>query len=358
MAAVSVALSPLGCDVLASKVACEGDYDCFSGVCVDGECTSLFAPSPDVDGGIDDDGCLGPGRLGPANAPWNQDVRDWAVDVDSSLYIDHLAAQHVAPSRMQIDFSQPVLRADDDERAPFVPTDSWYEPDCDGGGVALPAGGAVEGSTSYTCPNEGDDCHLVVVHAAECELVEVWRATVDDGVLYGGCQARWDLDDDYAEGRGLQCTSADAAGLPIAPLLAHPDDVDRGVLRHALRITLPPALVQEGRFVEPAMHTTASATGDALTLPLGARLRLKADVVVDDASPARQTLVQALQRYGAVVAGTGTITFTFASDLGAQASWASLDVDPHVLKGLQWGDFEVLALGPRIPFTGDCIRTN
>ena len=55
---------------------------------------------------------------------------------------------------------------------------------------------------------------------------------------------KWHLKAIYpAEGRGDHCTSADAAGFPIAPLLFNADEVfaalPSGDLGHAIRFILP-----------------------------------------------------------------------------------------------------------------------
>ena len=53
-------------------------------------------------------------------------------------------------------------------------------------------------------------------------------------------------------------TSADAAGLPILPGLARRDEADSGVIRHALRITVP---VTQKAYIHPATHWASSEHG-------------------------------------------------------------------------------------------------
>jgi hypothetical protein len=54
--------------------------------------------------------------------------------------------------------------------------------------------------------------------------------------------------------RGEQCTSADAAGFPIAGLLPTADEVAAGKVAHALRFVLPNERIKEGVYVHPAGH--------------------------------------------------------------------------------------------------------
>src|SRR5262249_19627493 len=80
-----------------------------------------------------------------------------------------------------------------------------------------------------------------------------------------------------ASGRGEQCTSADAAGFPIAPLLFDADEVAAGQVDHATRSILPNATIRARESVHPATHGPRATSGPAEAPPYGARLRLRAD---------------------------------------------------------------------------------
>jgi len=89
----------------------------------------------------------------------------------------------------------------------------------------VPPGGALEGEEGYECRGDGD-CHLIVVDRSRMKLFEMWRADIRGDAFRGGCLAVWDMTRVYPpSGRGEQCTSADAAGFPIAPLLFDADEV-------------------------------------------------------------------------------------------------------------------------------------
>ena len=53
-----------------------------------------------------------------------------------------------------------------------MPTDDFFEPDCDLEPVPVPAGGALEGEDGYACESDGD-CHLISVHRPTLRLFEV-----------------------------------------------------------------------------------------------------------------------------------------------------------------------------------------
>src|SRR6185369_15357636 len=112
-------------------------------------------------------------------------------------------------------------------------------------------------------------------------LYEMWRADVIGpgpaaSDFPGGCMAVWDLRNTYLEnGRGQDCTSADGAGFPIAPLLFSADEVAAGHIDHAIRFILPNDRVQRS-YVRPATHGT-NTTGGRGAPSYGVHLRLRAD---------------------------------------------------------------------------------
>ena len=180
--------------------------------------------------------------------------------------------------RMQIDFSIEVLAADAETplRA-FTPTDDFFSPDCDLDPVPVPPGGALEGEEGYECRGDGD-CHLIVADRSRMRLFEMWRADIRGDSFRGGCLAVWDMTRVYPpSGRGEQCTSADAAGFPIAPLLFDADEVAAGRVDHAIRFILPNATIRAREYVHPATHGTRATSGPPDAPPYGARLRLRAD---------------------------------------------------------------------------------
>jgi serine/threonine-protein kinase len=315
----------------------------------------------DADADADADTDADPtGAFFPAGAPWTADVTSAPVDPTSGVLIAALQERGWGFDRFQIDFSLEVLDADaDTPRVAFTPTPDFYSPDCDHDPVPMPDGGNLEGEDGYACVHDGD-CHLLVVAHDERRLYEMWRANLRGDVMYGGCLAVWDLDLVYPpEGRGEQCTSADAAGYPIAPLLMTADEVAAGEIPHALRFILPNTHIRDGAYFHPASHATNADGGGADAIPYGARLRLRADFDrARVADPDALVVVDALQKYGMFLADGGNVTLTARSDRRASTTWAALFEDgSHALEALQPEDFEVLLLEPpEIPLTFDCVR--
>lgn len=163
---------------------------------------------------------------------------------------------------------------------------------------------------SGTTLAEGGDCggpsgcgdhHVLVVDKGSCRLWEAYYAHRIGGQWYAVSTASWDLrsNDLRPEGWG----SADAAGLPITPLLAKANEAATGEIRHALRVTFrDPALS-----VQHAWPARFGAGGDNPgAIPFGSLLRLKADFVIPDSwSPQAKAVALAAKRYGLYVADNG-----------------------------------------------------
>jgi hypothetical protein len=155
-------------------------------------------------------------------------------------------------------------------------------------------------------------------------------------------------------GRGEQCTSADAAGFPIAPLLFSADEVAAGAIDHAIRFILPNARIRSGVYLHPATHAGAPS-GPVEAPPYGARLRLRPDFPISSLPPGASVVARALQRHGMLLADGGTIALTARSDRFTTAKWAGL-LDASDLAALRPSDFEMVDGGARIPLTYDCLR--
>ncbi len=293
--------------------------------------------------------------------PWNQEVSAQPVASESASIINALAAAGGwgAGNNLQIDFSLNVL-----QRIPTTPfvtfqkSAGYYSPDCDEPfPFPRPIGGAIEGQSGYTCPVASEDCHLLVVDPIAKRLYEMYNATTSGGTLVARCALFWDLTRSYPPTlRGEQCTSADAAGFPIAALLFTADEVAAGDIPHAIRFILPNERMRAGVYVRPASHAGAPSGGPNLP-PYGVRFRLRADYPLATLpSDGARVIARAMQRYGMLLADGGNIALTGASDAYTTRSWAEVGVDSRSLFGIAVTDMEVVDLGPTIPLTYDCVR--
>lgn len=310
------------------------------------------------------------GQLFGSDYPFNQRIDAAPLDAESAKITAYLQANHTDSQRFRIDgpsdepnntYGIVVLQANaSTPRQAFTPTGDFYSPDCDPAPMPIPAMGATEGESGYACDNDGD-CHLIVVDSAQCRLYEMWRANRSSASSFeGGCLAVWDLVAPYSPTlRGDCCTSADAAGLPIAAHMFNADEIAAGEIPHAIRFILPNRLIRGRIYVRPATHSTGATTGPADAPPYGARLRLKASFDESRLKPAARVVAQALKRYGMILSDGGNLTFTASNDRFTTAKWADVDLGPGDLTSLTWNDFEVPVLGTRYTWDNacDCQRT-
>ena len=124
-------------------------------------------------------------------------------------------------------------------------------------------------------PDAVGDRHALLLDRDRCRLFELFELRGAAGRLdrrirrhAGTCARRG-----CARRAGRR---ADAAGLPILPLLARYDEVRRGRIDHALRVTVRRS---RSAYVYPARHF-ASDSDDPSLPRMGERLRLKAGVDV------------------------------------------------------------------------------
>jgi serine/threonine-protein kinase len=301
----------------------------------------------------------GDGHYFPAGSFFTEDVSGEPAAADSDAIISALrsAGGWGNGDRFQIDFSIDVLTADaSTPKTSFEPTGDFYDPDCDPAPMPVPVGGNLEGEDGYECTSDGD-CHLLVFAPAEQRLYEMWRANITGGTFYGGCLAIWDLSRVYPDtGRGDQCTSADAAGFPISPLLFTADEVAAGEIAHAIRFILPNDRVRMRQMVRPATHGT-NTSGGADAPPYGVHFRLRSDYPLDTLpNDGARVVARALQRYGMFHADGGNIALTAESDRHTTAQWDGL-LGPRDLGDLAVEDFAVIHHSDPIDVTYDCTRT-
>ncbi len=294
----------------------------------------------------------------PAASWFYQDISSAPVAAGSSTTTQWLANNGGwGTGQMRIDFSIEVLSADaSTPLVSFQPTGDFFNPDCDHVPVPVPAGGALEGESGYQCASDGD-CHLIVRNDADGRLYEMWRANIVNGSFQGGCLAAWDMTRLYGpQGRGDQCSSADAAGFPIAPLLISPDEVAAGEITHAIRFILPNPRMRAGTFVSPANHAGAPS-GPSQAPVYGSRWRLRADYPVDTLpSEGARVVARAMQKYGMALADGGNIALTAQSDRFTAAKWTNV-LSSHDLAALDPTDFQVIDTGTPESLTYDCTRT-
>jgi len=147
--------------------------------------------------------------------------------------------------------------------------------------------------------SSGSDRHALVVNKNLCKLYEIYNLQnfINGQQPQAGSGAIWDLNSNAM--RPIGWTSADAAGLPITPLLLRPDEILAGSIAHAIRFTAHCTHF----YIWPGSHDAGSC--DATFPPMGARFRLRAGFNISGFSANTQVVLRAFQRYGLLLADNG-----------------------------------------------------
>jgi hypothetical protein len=268
----------------------------------------------------------------PAEDPLNKEIADAPVNPNSANYIASIGlTAHLHPDfgtnpTYGIPFT--VVPASQ----PKVPIKfTEFGSESNPGPYPIPPHAPVEGGGK----NGHGDKHVLVVQEGSCTLYELYNAHHHGHGWSAGSGAVFNLRSDALRPEGW--TSADAAGLAIFPLLARYQEVAGGQINHALRVTVPES---QAGYIHPATHYASSSTNPNLP-PMGLRLRLKASYSLTGFSGESLVILEALKRYGLIVADNGSPWFiTGAPD----PRWN--DENLEQIKRVPGSEFEAVETGP------------
>lgn len=181
----------------------------------------------------------------------------------------------------------------------------------------------------------GSDTHLLVVDTSTCLLYELFDARAQKDRWMSGAAAIFDLKSYVLRPR--EYTSADAAGLPIAPLMVSKRELDSGVIQHAIRFTAPKS---SREFLWPARHFASNSEDPALP-PMGARFRLRKNFDLAGFSPRSRVILQAMKDYGIILADNGSPWY-FQGDPEALRTEQELHLVTGEFQKIKGSDFEAI----------------
>ena len=250
-------------------------------------------------------------QIMPKDNPWNADISKWPVHKNSTAivatignekplrYNPDMAYVLVPPKQPRIDLAI-VDYPDESDKGPFpipanTPIEGWpafYRRDDNSKSLSLD-------DVQRDKANHGGDRHAIVVDPQAMKLYEFYQMKKTDKGWQAACEATFDLKSNKLRPDGW--TSSDAAGLPIFPALIRHDELQAGMVNHAMRVT-----VRNTRraYVAPATHHASSKTDPNLPR-MGERLRLKADFDISGFSPPVQAILKGLKKHGMLVADNG-----------------------------------------------------
>jgi hypothetical protein len=317
-------------------------------------------------------------NLFPVDNPWNQNISQAPVATNSAAIMSNIIGTNVN-ARFHPDFGQdyqtpstalygiPYNVVHSNTTALVHVVIDAYPDQSDLVDAPVPANAVIEGDMQ-TGPTVGvdnrGDSHLLVWDADNNVAYEFYRASRPsentDGQWHADQESVWDMKTNSF--RPLGWTSVDAAGLPILPGLARPDEAlptsqgGQGIIRHALRFTLPNAVILN-QYLYPASHTANPGnTNRSIQPPMGARFRLKGSVDISSLNAQSKIIAQALKDYGLIVADNGSAFYMTGASYSVDTSnhfaltWNDNDIQDsaHGLKSLLFTNFEVVDLSPAI----------
>ena len=250
-------------------------------------------------------------QIFPPDNPWNQIVENWPLHQNSKKIIASIGINK--PMRYNPDMAF-ILVPPDQKRVDLVKV--HYAGESDNGPFPIPANVPIEGwpvhymhkdgRMTHTLNdvqrdrfNMGGDRHALVVDPVNRMLYEFFAIKKTDAGWTAGQASTFDLKTNKL--RPADWTSTDAAGLPIFPAVVRYDELKRGIVGHAMRVT-----VRRTRraYVSPARHYASRLTDKNLPR-MGERIRLKRNVDVSGFSPEVQAILKGLKKYGMFVADNG-----------------------------------------------------
>jgi len=270
----------------------------------------------------------------PPDNPWNLLVEDWPLHPDSKALVASVGADK--PLRYNRDMGF-ILVPPDQERVPVAI--AGYPGESDKGPYPVPDNVPIEGwpllhagrtLLDVQRDTKGGDRHAIVVDPTRRMLYEFFVMRRTDAGWQAEQASIFDLKTNKLRPKGW--TSADAAGLPIFPAVVRYDELKRGRVDHAMRVTIRKT---RRAFVAPATHF-ASRLEDKNLPRMGERFRLRKDFDVSTFSPEVQTLLTGLKRYGMFVADNG---IEWAISVAPDPRIGNLHAELRKVKG---SDFEVV----------------
>lgn len=247
----------------------------------------------------------------PEDNPWNLVVSDWPLhpkskDIVASIgpnkplrYNTDMGFVLVPPDQKKVDLKL-VEYPDESDKGPFPIPDNapiegwpaWYKRDAKLKELTLD-------DVQRDKLNKGGDRHMIVVDPTNRMLYEFFATKKTDAGWQAACAATFDLKSNKLRPDGW--TSADAAGLPIFPSIVRYDELKRGSIDHAMRVTV---VKTRRTYVYPATHFASRLTDENLPR-MGERLRLRKDFDTSKFSAEVKAILEGLKRYGMLVADNG-----------------------------------------------------
>jgi hypothetical protein len=304
------------------------------------------------------------GRLFSADSPWNTTAEGLPVADNSDRMLQLAVQRRAAIEKPGVEGVDTFTRVIVDDGI-FVNSKAWAplivaantngsvptklvcrQSKCSSPDPKVPSSLSIPANTT---PDPRYDGWLSVIDRENGMGYDFWRARREgDGTISYQFGKAWTLDGPgFSRPVGVdpdRAVGARGSGLPLFAGVIGPNELESGEINHALAISVPG--LARRNFVQPASVT--DGVGDRKSLPAGARIRLRADVSINEKKlrslkgqrrRSADAILTALRTYGAIVVDRAAVPSLYAplgtsSKLlrGDELDWLNLD------------DFEVISL--------------
>ncbi len=237
----------------------------------------------------------------PPDNPWNEDISRRPVHPNSKRLVASVGEDKRLAYNLDMAF---ILVPADQKRVP-VDVSRGYPDESDPGPFPVPDNAPIEdwplgGKPLEVIQRQGQgDRHMLVVDPVHRMLYEFYQGRRTDSGWVATQSSIFDLKTNKLRPDGW--TSTDAAGLPIFPSVVRYDELERGMVDHAMRFTIRNS---RRAYVYPATHFASSKTDPNLPR-MGERFRLRRDFDVSGFSPHARAILEGLKKHGMFVADNG-----------------------------------------------------
>jgi len=204
---------------------------------------------------------------------------------------------------------------------------------------------------------QASDSHALVLDSEKCTLTETWLTSRLSNGFKVGIVKIFDLKKNLPQHPDGEA-SANAAGLPMTPMLLKYSEVQSGAVRHA--ISLVASYAQAHTFVHPATASDGLKSNPMFPW-YGARFRLKKSFPTKGYSKKARIIFTAMKTYGVIFTDQGNLrNVGIVAD--THPGFAPLTVE--LFKKLRFRNFEMVqspnpvithdADGNAVPFAAKC----
>jgi hypothetical protein len=237
----------------------------------------------------------------PPDNPWNEDISIRGRHPNSKRIVASIGEE----KRLAYNLDMGFILVPPGQTRVQVKIVNGYPDESDPGPFPVPDNAPIEdwplnGKSLELIQRQGTgDRHMLVVDPANRVLYEFYHARRTESGWTAAQSSVFDLSTNKLRPAGW--TSTDAAGLPIFPAVVRFDELERGMVEHAIRFTIRNS---RRAYVYPATHFASNKTD--INLPrMGERFRLRRDFDVSGFSPHAQAILKGLKKYGMFVADNG-----------------------------------------------------